>query len=198
MLVDPAADRPHPRARHHRAGDGGNGDRRRTGRAAVAGGRDPSIRAARPAAIRGALPRSLAAQSRLVRGIRPVAQSDHGGRRSRHSADIGQRPRVGALVPALADRAAHDRSLAQPFRSLSGAIRRGCHALCRTRRAALRPDRQPQARRAGAAGGSDQAVAASGRHRYASGDRRRIDAPGRGDRTGRCASNGSSTVFRDC
>ncbi len=40
--------------------------------------RDPSIRAARPAAIRGALPRSLAAQSRLVRGIRPMAQSDHG------------------------------------------------------------------------------------------------------------------------
>ncbi len=28
MLVDPAADRAHPRARHHRAGDGGNGHRR--------------------------------------------------------------------------------------------------------------------------------------------------------------------------
>ena len=150
--VDPAADRAHPRARHHRAGDGGNGHRRRTGRAAVAAGRDPSIRAARHAAIRRALPRSLAAQSRAVRGIRPVAQPDHGGRRARHSADPGQRPRVGALVPALAARAAHDRSVAQPLRSLPRAIRRGRRALRRAWRAALCHDRQPQARRAGAAG----------------------------------------------
>ena len=37
-----------------------------------------------------------------VRRIRSVAEPDHGGRRARHSADPGQRPRVGALVPALA------------------------------------------------------------------------------------------------
>ena len=160
--VDPAADRPHPRARHHRAGDVGHGDRRRTGRAAVAAGRDPSIRAARRAAIRRALPRSLAARPRAVRRIRSVAQPDHGGRRARHSADPGQRPRVGALVPALAARAAHDRQrllgrfdlcLAQSAEDAARYAELGAPR--------YRHDRQSQARRAGAAGRSDASSGSS-------------------------------------
>ena len=68
--------------------------------------RHPPIRAARRAALRRALPRPLAARSRAVRRIRSVAEPDHGERRARHPADPGQRPAVGALVPALAQGAA--------------------------------------------------------------------------------------------
>ena len=78
----------------------------RARRAAAAARRDPPVRAARCAALRRALPRSLAARSRAVRRIRPVAEPDHGERERAHSADPGQRPPVGALVQALALRAA--------------------------------------------------------------------------------------------
>ena len=47
-----------------------------------------------------------------------------GGQAARHPAHPGQRPRVGALVQSLADRARHHRGAAQPLRSLPGANRR--------------------------------------------------------------------------
>ena len=121
-------------------------------RATSAAGRDPSVRAARHAALRRALPRSLAARSRAVRRIRSMAQPDHGQRGARHSADPGQRPAVRALVRALAARPRDHRRAAAPLRSLPGAIARACRALSRSGRAARHHHRQPQVRRAGAAG----------------------------------------------
>ncbi len=79
--VGSAADRAHPRARHRRAGDLGHGHRRRIGGAAAAARRDPPVCTGRHAAVRRPLPQSLAARSRPVRGIRLVAQPDHGERR---------------------------------------------------------------------------------------------------------------------
>ena len=148
----PAADRAHPRARGHRAGHLRHRHLRRARRAAPAARRHPSIRAARRAALRAPLPRSLAARPRAVRGIRSVAEHDHRDLAARHSADPGQWPAVGTLVPALALSAAHDRRPAAAVRSLPGAHAGRRRALRRTRRAARRHHRQSQARRAGAAG----------------------------------------------
>ena len=150
---DPAADRAHPRARLHRAGDVRHGDLRRAGRAAVAAGRDPSVR--RRSTCRSSSARfldhwrpnlALFVESDLWPNL-IMAGAERGiplilvnGRVSERSF---QRWRL---------RAAHDRRAAQPLRSLPRAIRRGRRALRRARRAAHRHDRQPQARRAGAAG----------------------------------------------
>ena len=188
LISDPAADRAHPRARHHRAGDDRNRHLGRTCRAAPAAGRHPSVRAARHAAIRDAFPRPLAAQSRAVCRIRSVAQPDHGERQAQHSADPDQWPGVGALVQSLEARTAHHRGLAQPLRSLPCAVRRGRRALRRPRRATLCHDRQSQARCACAAGRYREAVGAQGRGRHTPDHCRHLHPSGRGSRGDRRAS----------
>ena len=108
-------------------------------------------------ALRRSLPRSLAARSGALRRIRPLAQPDRDQCRARHPLDPGQRPSVRALVQPLAARPRHDRRAAGSLRSLPRAVRCACRPLSRSRRAAHRDHRQPQARRAGAAGRRRQA-----------------------------------------
>ena len=140
--------------------------------------RRPPIRAARRAELSAALSRALAAQPRAACRVRPVAEPDHGVRRSRHPDDPGQRAAVGTVLRALAPRAADDRGAAQPLRPVPRPIGTGRGAPERARRAARQRDRQPEARRAGAAGRCAEARGHSLRRRQAPAGRGGFDHPG--------------------
>ena len=114
-------------------------------------GCDPPVRDARRAAFRQAVPQPLAARSRAVRRIGTVAQPHHHGGRARRAAHPGERADFGARVQPLAPRAGQHRGAAAVLRALPGAVGDLCGPLARSRRAARRHHRQPQARRAGAA-----------------------------------------------
>ena len=103
------------------------------------------------------------------------------------SADPGQRPGFGALLPPLAAPAPRDLGAARALRSVPDAVERRYRALRRTRRAARQLQRQSQARRARAAGGPIRVAGAEIGRRLARSDRGRLDACRRGDRDDRRA-----------
>ncbi len=146
-----AAGRAHPRARVHRPDDDRHGHLGDARRKAAAAWRLPSVHSARPAALHLAVSRLLAAGPRSVRGIRPVAQPDRDGGRSKDSAHSRQRAHVGPILSAVATFAAHDRGTAAALRSLPRPHRRRCGAVRCARRAACYRHRQSQARRPGPA-----------------------------------------------
>ena len=148
---------------------------------------------------RRALPRSLAAEPRAVRGIRSMAQPDHGWRGPRHSDDPDQWAGVGALVPALAARcrarsrallSCFDLCLAQSAEDAARYAELGAPRYITTGN--LKGDvPAPPAD----ATKLRQLQSAIGR---AAGDRRRFHASRRGDRTDRRASKAASTAFQVC
>ena len=117
------------------------------------------------------------------------------GADARHSADPGQRARVGALVPALAARcrarsarcsSRFDLCLAQSAEDAARYAGLGAPRYVTTGNLKLDVPAPPA--------DADQALAAPGRDRRAPGDCRRLHASGRGDRTDRCASQAQAQL----
>src|SRR5690606_12035130 len=109
-----------------------------------AAARLPPVRAGGPALGGAPLPRPLAARPGALGGIRAVAQPDRRDRAARRADGAGERPPVGALVPALAQAGLVRPADAAGLPPGAGAERGRRGAAARARRARGALPRQPQ------------------------------------------------------